>query len=53
MYRHFKMIAAVVNGSCTYYWQTKGLSDEKLNSIKTPNHSITRTLDYYGTKTRV
>ena len=29
------------------------LSDEKINSSKTPNHSITPNLDYYGTKTRV
>ena len=29
------------------------MSDEKNNSIKTPNHSITPNLDYYGTKTRV
>ena len=29
------------------------MSDEKVNSIKTPNHSITPNLDYYGTKTRV
>ena len=29
------------------------MSDEKTNSIKTPNHSITPNLDYYGTKTRV
>ena len=31
----------------------KGLSDEKINSIKRPNHSVTPNLDYYGTKTRV
>ena len=31
----------------------KGLSDEKINSINTPNHSVTPNLDYYGTKTRV
>ena len=31
----------------------KGLSDEKINSIKTPNHSVIPNLDYYGTKTRV
>ena len=24
-----------------------------MNSIKTPNHSVTPSLDYYGTKTRV
>ena len=29
------------------------MCDEKINSIKTPNHSITRNLDYYGAKTRV
>ena len=29
------------------------MSDERINSIKTPNHSITPNLDYYGTKTRV
>ena len=28
------------------------LSDEKINSMKTSNHSITPNLDYYGTKTR-
>ena len=32
---------------------TTGLSDEKTNSIKTPNHSITPNLNYYGTKIRV
>ena len=31
----------------------KRLSDEKINSIKTPNHSVIPNLDYYGTKTRV
>ena len=29
------------------------MSYEKINSIKTANHSITPILDYYGTKTRV
>ena len=29
------------------------MSDERINSVKTPNHSITPFLDYYGTKTRV
>ena len=53
MYIYFKMIAGVGNGSQTYCWQSKGLSDEKNNSIKTPNDSFTPNLDYYGTKTRV
>ena len=53
MYRYFKRIASVGNSSYIYYWQSKGLSDEKINSIKTSNHSIAPNLSYYGTKTRV
>ena len=51
--RYFKTIAGVGNDSYTYYWQSKGLSDEIINSIKTPNYSTTPSLDYHGTKTRV
>ena len=29
------------------------MSDERINSVKTPNRSITPNLDYYGTETRV
>ena len=29
------------------------MSDERINSIKMPNHSTTPNLDYYGTKTQV
>ena len=53
MYRYFEQIAGVDNVSYIYYWQSKGLLDKKINSIKTPNHSITPNLDYYGIKTRV
>ena len=53
MYKYFKMIAGVGNGSYICYWQSKGLSDEKINSIKTPNHSITLNLNYYDTRTKV
>ena len=53
MYRYFKRIAGVGNGSYIYYWQSKGLSDEIINFIRTPNHNITPNVDYYGTKTRV
>ena len=31
MYRYFKMIAGVGNGSYFYYWKSKGLSDKKFN----------------------
>ena len=54
--RYFKKIAGVGNGSYVYYiyyWESKGLSDEEINSIKTSNRSITPNVDYYGTKTRV
>ena len=53
MYRDFKHIAEVGNGSYIYYWQSKELSDEKINFIKLPNHSITPNLGYDGTKIRV
>ena len=53
MYRYFKIIAGVGNGSYIYYWQSKGLSDERINSITASNYSVTPFLDYYGTKTRI
>ena len=49
MCRYFKAIAGVRNSSYIYYWKSKGLSDERINSIKTPNHSITSNWSYYGT----
>ena len=53
MHKYFKTIAGVGNGSYIYYWQSKGLYDERINFIKTPNHSITPDLNYYCTRTRV
>ena len=53
MCRYFKRIAAVRNCKYVYYWQSKGLSDERINSITASNYSVTPFLDYYGTKTRV
>ena len=53
MYKHFKKTAGVGNDTYIYYWKFKGLSDEKIDSIITPNHIITPNLSYYGTKTRV
>ena len=52
-YRYFKPIAGVGLGDYIYYWKSKGLSDERINSIKTFNYTITVNLDYYGTKARV
>ena len=53
MYRYFNWTAGVGNDNYIYYWLSKGLSDEKFNYIRTPNHSNSPNLDYYGTKTRV
>ena len=53
MYRYFKIIVGVGNGSYIYYWQSKGLSGERLNSFIGYNHSVTANLNYYATKTRV
>ena len=52
-YIYFKRIAGVGNGNYIYYWQSRGLFDERINYIRTPNHSISLNVDHYGTKTRV
>ena len=53
MERYFKQIAGVSRGDCVYYWKCKGLSDERINSIKMSTHIITANLSYSGTRTRV
>ena len=42
--RYFKIIA----GAHIYYWKSKGLSDEKINSIKTSDYRIIPYLSYYN-----
>ena len=34
MHRYFKRIDGVGSGDYIYYWQSKGLSDERINPIK-------------------
>ena len=53
MCRYLTQIARVGNGNYIYSWQSKGVSDEKINSITASNYSVTPFLDYYGTKTSV
>ena len=53
MYRYFKRIAGVDSGNYIYLWKSKGLSDERINSITASNYSITPKLSYYGSKVRV
>ena len=50
--KYFKRIARFGTGICIYFWQSKGLSDERINSVTTSNHIITPKLSYYGTKVR-
>ena len=53
MYRYFERIAGVGSGNYTYFWTSKGLSNEKIDSITTYNYSITPELNHYGTTARV
>ena len=43
MYRYFKQIAGADNGSYIYYWQSKGLPDEKIKLIQ-----LKRLTQYYS-----
>ena len=52
--RYFKRAAGAGDGNYIYYWKSKGLPDERSNSIKTPDYGITPYLSYYDTnKVRV
>ena len=53
MFKYFEIIVGLSSGNYIYYWKSKGLSDERINSIKTPGCWITPKLNYYGTKRRV
>ena len=53
MYRYFKRVAGVGSSNYIHIWKSKGLSDERINSITTYNYSITPELSHYGTKARV
>ena len=53
MYRYFKWIAGVGSGHYIYFWKSKGLSDERINSITASNYRITPELSFYDTKARV
>ena len=46
MYRYFKRIAGVGSGNYIYFWKSKGLSDEKLDSITASNHKIIPELSF-------
>ena len=46
MHRYFKRIAGVGSGNYIYFWKSKGLSDERINSITTSNYKITPELSH-------
>ena len=52
-YRYFRRISVVGSGNYIYFWKSKGLSDERNNSITTSNYSIIPELGHYGAKARV
>ena len=47
--RYFEGIACVGNGNNIYYWKSKGMSDERINSVKTSDYGITSYLSHYNT----
>ena len=50
MYRYFKRIAGVGSGNYIYFWKSKGLSDERINSITASYYSITPELSHFDSK---
>ena len=50
---YLRRIIAVGSGIYIYFWKSKGLSGESINSITASSHSITPELTYYGNKIRV
>ena len=41
IYRYFKRIAGFGRGNYIYFWKSKCLSDERLDSITASNHKVT------------
>ena len=53
MYRYFKRIAGAGSGDYIYFWKSKDLFDERLDSITASNYKITPELSFCSTRTRV
>ena len=51
--RYFKRIIGFGSGNYIYFWNSKGLSHERINSVTIFNCSITLKLSNYGAKIRV
>ena len=46
MCRYFKRIAGVGGGNYIYFWKSKSLSGERLDSIRASNHKIIPELSF-------
>ena len=46
MYRYFRRIGGVSSGNYIYFWKSKSLSDEGLDSITASNYKITPELSF-------
>ena len=44
---YFNVVAGAGNGKDIYYWKSKGLPYERINSIKTSSYGLTQYLSYY------
>ena len=53
MYRYFKRVTGVGSGNYLYFWKSKDLSDEELDSITASNYKITPELSFYDARKRV
>ena len=53
MCRYFKWTVGVGNDNYIYYWKSKRLSDEKINSITASSYKVTPQVSYYDMKRRV
>ena len=51
--KYFKRIASVGRGEYVYFWESKDLSNERINHIRTSNYRINPSLGYLGPKIRV
>ena len=53
MYRYFKRISGVGSGNYTYFWKSKGFSDNNITAPTTTDYKLNPQLSYLDTKTRV
>ena len=50
MYIYFEKVSGVGNGQYIFFWKSKGLSYERINSITTSNYNIIPELNCYSSK---